>query len=106
VRACLASAAAALIMTTAANADFKEVVADRFSSNVVNVIVNLPLRPRAWPAAIFTFNMRFPSKGGDPNDPALYPGQKTKIGISEGLRLDARDWLQFSPTAQFLLTSL
>ena len=89
MRACLVRAAAALIMTTAANADFKDVVADRFSSNVENMIVNLPPRPGIWPGAIFTFNMRFPSKGGDPNDPALHRGQKTRIEISDGLRLDA-----------------
>jgi hypothetical protein len=51
VRACLASAAAALIMTTAANAGFKDVVADRFFSNVENMIVNLPPRPGTWPPA-------------------------------------------------------
>jgi hypothetical protein len=89
VRACLASAAAALIMATAAHADFKDVVAERFSSNPEHIIVNLPPRPGTWPGAIFTFNMRFATKGGDPNDPALHRGQKTRIDISDGLRLDA-----------------
>jgi hypothetical protein len=75
-------------MATAANADFKDVIADRFSSSSENIIVNLPPRQGTWPGALFTFNMRFPSKGGDPNDQALHRGPKSKIETSEGFRLD------------------
>jgi hypothetical protein len=81
-------AAAALLFATAANADFREVVAGRFSSNPENLIINLPPRPAAWPGAVFTYNMRFPIKPGDTNDPALHRGEKTSIQANDGFRLD------------------
>jgi hypothetical protein len=83
------SASAALLLTNVASADFKDVVANRFSSNAENLIINVPPRPGTWPGAIFTYNMRFPSKKGDANDPALRRGDKIAIEAKDGLRLDA-----------------
>jgi hypothetical protein len=77
-----------LLLTNVASADFKDVVANRFSSNAENLIINVPPRPGTWPGAIFTYNMRFPSKKGDANDPALHRGDKITIEPKDGLRLD------------------
>jgi hypothetical protein len=154
VRACLASAVAALIMTTSANADVKDVVADRFSSNVENMIVNLPPRPGTWPPApaprpaatraglnehhspriqkdqsvrtklkIRNQQTKEAQKSGTmiAHHMAVHTGCRPRLRIirllSSCKRVRAhsktmdmfrseRDWLQFSPTAQFLLTAL
>jgi hypothetical protein len=90
MRVLLKCAAAIWLFATPANADFKDVVAARFSSRAENVIVNVPPRPGAWPGAVLTYNMRFPAKSGDPGDPALRRGDKTSIPAEDGFRLDAK----------------
>ncbi len=80
--------AASVVFASAAQADFKDVIAARFSSRADYIILNLPPRPGAWPGAILTYNMRFPAKAGDPNDPASRRGDKAAISAAEGFRLD------------------
>jgi hypothetical protein len=78
-----------LILTAAANADFKDIVAGRFASKPENLIVNLPPRPGTWPGAIFTFNTRFPAQRGERNDPALHGGDKLTIQANDDFHQDA-----------------
>jgi hypothetical protein len=81
--------AASVSFASAAQADFKDVIAARFSSRADYIIVNLPPRPGAWPGAILTYNMHFPAKAGDRNDPASRRGDKAVISAEDGFHLDA-----------------
>jgi hypothetical protein len=80
---------ASLFVASGARADFKDVVAERFSATPEYLIMNLPPRPGAWPGGVFTAKMRVPLVYGKADDPALHKGGVISIDAKDGYDLGA-----------------
>jgi hypothetical protein len=78
-----------LLSSSAARADFREIIVQRFAATPEYLILNLPPRPGAWPGAVFTANMRFPITYGKADDPALHRGSAVSIDAQDGYAVDA-----------------
>jgi hypothetical protein len=79
----------ALVASTYAKADDRQVIATTFHCDPQYLVMNLPPRPDTWPGAIFTTNLRLPIKHGDPKDPALHRGLAMGINSNAGFDLGA-----------------
>jgi hypothetical protein len=96
---------AALLIWNKAYADFRDIVAQRFSSSPEYVILNLPPRPGSWPGTIYSSNMRVPFAYGKPDDPVLHRGATVSITAQEGYDIGATakggisSWVKLSADA-------